>query len=337
MVSLQNSGLQLDMNNLNELTKYNFFLEKKPYRFDTTHPMLGEDGYWYAMERITEGSDGAKTNEECFFQAIVKHDSIEEMLKDPGIYTWALFDDNSFRAIKIFSINEMCGKHMTIHKQIGKPLVLAGEANIKNGPTGPIVHFNLLSGTYMDGNLHDNTNKTIHYGQKMVRRFREAKAADVHFDTDTKSYISEENLLITPDILRMYENAGFYVYRFGTGEQGKRDAQAFLKNEYWNKYKRLREVYNMSFKSTTNVKPPYEEWFQSQIQKKDGTRLYSPREEIPHERIRLRAHPNFGPIVPGFQKGNVFRTTRGGSKGGKSRRIRSKYYRRFTRRYTKRS
>ena len=108
------------------------------------------DSYVY-LKKPTEAIDYAA-------MPIEEYNTMEELLENPGVYTWLLMENGDFIARKAFTPAEVFSKHLNIYRsRVGMGILAAGECLIHAGRR---VEFNLMSGTYMK-----------HIGDKYSRRF----------------------------------------------------------------------------------------------------------------------------------------------------------------------
>ncbi len=161
------------------LLPYSNDMENSFYTFDKCFRI---DGQYYHLVR-PGGEKGLVTAAAIPTE---KYNSIAELLDHPGVYTYMLFEDNTFSAAKALNPGEVLSKHKNLHRNSGgKRVLLAGEILVRPNRT---VIFNFISGTYMPHiarrftQTYPGTDATTFFSNALRERLIAAGAAAVEFD-----------------------------------------------------------------------------------------------------------------------------------------------------------
>jgi hypothetical protein len=155
--------------------------------------------------------------------------SIADMIKEPGVYTWVLYDANKFVAAKNMTPEELYSKHKNVLESIKNDVSLvklAGECIVHSDKK---VAYNLLSGTYMQSHVK----RMGAYYNKYYERFRDyfekllrdAGAAEVYAVSKT---LITDDMIVSDEIIQQYVDAGFVLKEFDSREECNRHMKSWL-------------------------------------------------------------------------------------------------------------
>lgn len=152
---------------------------------------------------------------------VIEIHSIEDLIGQPGVYTWLLTigqysrADDRFVARRALTPGEIKSKHKNIFRDLRtNQIVLAGEVLVREGPD---ITFNFMSGTYMPHikNMHrrgrTNAQLNEYFSNYMIQKFIRAGVPpeNIHFNegvTNADTLITRET---TMEALQPYLNAGY--------------------------------------------------------------------------------------------------------------------------------
>lgn len=188
----------------------------------------------------------------------VMYDSMTDVMKHPGIYTWLLVKNYAgavyFVAAKTLTSSEILSKHRDLYFWAREPLVLAaGECEIRRG--GHVV-YNFESGTFMVDMMksyaaqYPETNFNVTYTPTLNAMWSSAGAVTVHLVKHSLIRTMSDSIL--DSLLREYERAGYIVYKFPT----ERDCNVYRN---WPLIKARIQGIRDTF-SRSKIDEPFESW-----------------------------------------------------------------------------
>ncbi len=160
-----------------------------------------------------------------------------DVVANPGVYTWILYKDTTFSAVRTLTTHEIHSKHFDLYGRMRKPVVIAGELYVDADKN---VTYNFLSGTFML-RLAKQQGDT-EYSDVLQPKYKKIMEDMLIKSGGAKSAIySDETVLrkaiATKETLQRYKDLGYHVHKFASIDdckkyeyvKGKKDSVAFLR------------------------------------------------------------------------------------------------------------